>query len=93
MEIPATLLMSSGMHAYVAVKASIHASDSAVFGLNDVEITALTKRFNNHKIDVVNGVLIKAAPIQVINALAELGYKVVSTCGEAEIIWTLQRDI
>lgn len=33
------------------------------------------------------------APLSVINALAELGYKVVCSTGEAEILWTLQREV
>ncbi|KAJ3654748.1 hypothetical protein Zmor_013918 [Zophobas morio] len=93
MEIPASLLMSSGTYAYVAVKASIHAADSAVFGLNEAETVALVKRFDNYKKDVINGILLKAAPMQVVNALGQLGYRVVGTTGEAEIVWTMQRDI
>ncbi|KAK9694630.1 hypothetical protein QE152_g33402 [Popillia japonica] len=93
MDVPASLLMSSGMHAYVAVKASLHASDSSVFGLSEVETNALAKRFNNYRHDIVNGVLIKGHPINVVNALGELGYRVVGTTGEAEVVWTMQRDI
>lgn len=93
MEIPASLLVSSGMYAYVAVKASIHATDSAVFGLNDVELNALVKRFHNYRKDIINGTLLKATPIELINALAEIGYRVVATTGEAEVVWTLQRDV
>lgn len=93
MEVPASLLVSSGMYAYVAVKASIHATDSAVFGLNDVELNALVKRFHNYRKDIINGTLLKAAPIELINALAEIGYRVVATTGEAEVVWTLQRDV
>ena len=85
--------MSSGTYAYVAVKASIHAADSAVFGLNEAETVALVKRFDNYKKDVINGILLKAAPMQVVNALGQLGYRVVGTTGEAEIVWTMQRDI
>lgn len=93
MEIPASLLISSGMHAYVAVKASLHASDSAVFGLNETELNALVKRFHNYRKDIINGILLKATPIEIVNALAELGYRVVATTGEAEVVWTMQRDI
>jgi hypothetical protein len=31
--------------------------------------------------------------IQVINTLSELGYKVVCSTGEAEVVWTLQREV
>lgn len=94
MEIPANILMSSGMYTYVAVKASIHATDSAVFGLNDDEINALSAKYNaSVRKDIVNGILLKAAPITVVNALGQLGYKVVCTTGEAEVIWTMQREL
>lgn len=85
--------MSGGMHAYVAVKASLHASDSSVFGLSDVETNALVKRFHNYRHEIVNGLLIRGNPIDVVNALGELGYRVVGTTGEAEVVWTMQRDI
>lgn len=93
MEIPANILMSSGIYAYVAVKASIHASDSAVFGLSEVEVKALAKRFSDYHRNVINGVLLKASPLDVVNALGQLGYRVVATTGEAETVWTMQRDL
>lgn len=77
----------------MAVKASIHASDSAVFGLNSDEIKALVKRFSDYRKEIINGVLLKACPLDVVNALGQLGYRVVATTGEAEVIWTMQRDI
>lgn len=89
----ASLLESSGTHAYVAVKASIYAEDSAVFGLNEVEKNALVKRFQNYQKPITNGVLIKGPPIDIVNALGELGYRVVASTGEAEILWTMQRDL
>ncbi|XP_018329391.1 uncharacterized protein LOC112903856 [Agrilus planipennis] len=94
MEIPAKIVMSSGTHSYyIAVKASLHSSDTAVFGLNDEEEIALAKRFEDYKKEVINGILLKTPPIDLINALSELGYKVVCTTGEAEIVWTMKRDI
>lgn len=93
MEIPASLLMSSGTFAYVAVKASLHAADCAVFGLNNDEIVALVKRFENYRKDIINGILLKANPIQAVNALGQLGYRVVATTGETEVVWTMQRDL
>jgi hypothetical protein len=32
-------------------------------------------------------------PIAVVNTLSELGYKVVCSTGEAEVVWTLQREV
>lgn len=78
---------------YVAVKGSPFASDTTVFGLGQDEILALSKRFPNSGTDVINGVLIKGPPLNIINALAELGYRVICSTGEAEILWTLQREI
>jgi len=78
---------------YIAVKASLHSTDSSVFGLDPVEISALSKRFPNSQTPVFNGVLIKGNPLQVINLLSELGYRVVCSSGESEIVWTLCRDI
>lgn len=78
---------------YVAVKASLHASDSSVFGLAPEEIIALSKRYPDSNREVINGILIKASPLKVINSLSELGYRVVCSSGEAEIVWTLKRDV
>ncbi|KAM0729309.1 hypothetical protein ACS0PU_004663 [Formica fusca] len=36
--------------------------------------------------------MLKGTPFSVINALAELGYRVICSTGEAEILWTLQRE-
>ncbi|XP_071052570.1 uncharacterized protein [Onthophagus taurus] len=93
MEIPASLLMTSGIHAYVVVKASLQSTNSLVFGLSKVETDALVKKFDNFKEEVMNGCLIRGSPIQVVNALAELGYRVVGTTGDAEVVFTMQRDI
>ncbi|KAK7870508.1 hypothetical protein R5R35_002913 [Gryllus longicercus] len=41
----------------------------------------------------MNGVIIKGAAMDVINSLSELGYHVVCSTGEAEIVWTMQREI
>lgn len=50
-------------HYYIAVKASLHASDTSVFGLEPVEITALFERFPGSSKDIINGVLIKGTNI------------------------------
>ncbi|XP_026487639.1 uncharacterized protein LOC113394516 [Vanessa tameamea] len=78
---------------YIAIKGSLHASDCSVFGLGNEEIKAITKKFPGSGSNVVNGVMIKANVLQAINALCQLGYKIVCSTGEAEITWTLQRDI
>lgn len=78
---------------YIAIKGSLHANDCSVFGLGQEEIKAIVKKFPGSGSNVVNGVTIKSNVLQAINALSQLGYKVISTTGEAEITWTLQRDI
>ncbi|CAH4002311.1 uncharacterized protein LOC125056701 [Pieris napi] len=84
--------MSEDGVVYIAVKGSIHANDCSVFGLGSEEIKALTKKYPGSG-NVVNGVAMKTNVLELINSLSQLGYKVVTSTGEAEIIWTLQRDI
>lgn len=83
---------STGIYAYVAVKASLHGDITSVFGLNQTEVSALSKRFQC-KTEVINGISLKAPPIVIVNALSQLGYKVVTSTGEAEIVWTMQREL
>ncbi|CAH2104640.1 unnamed protein product [Euphydryas editha] len=78
---------------YIAIKGSLHANDSSVFGLRHEEIKAIIQKFPGSGSNVVNGVTIKANALQAINALCQLGYKVICSTGETEITWTLQRDI
>lgn len=78
---------------YVFVKGSLYSPDSAVFGLEVTEIQALAKKFNSPFKEVENGVMFKKSVCEVINALAQLGYRVISTCGETETLFTLQREI
>lgn len=82
-----------GTYFYVAVKGSLHATDSSVFGLSLEESTALAKRFANTSIGIVNGVSIKGPPMAVINSLSQLGYKVICSTGETEVIWTMAREV
>ncbi|XP_050675947.1 uncharacterized protein LOC126972879 isoform X2 [Leptidea sinapis] len=88
----ANIPMSEDGAVYIAIKGSLHANDCSVFGLGVDEITALTKRYPGSGA-VVNGVTMKTNVLQLINSMSQLGYKVVSSTGEAEITWTLQRDI
>ncbi|XP_046803551.1 uncharacterized protein LOC124419137, partial [Lucilia cuprina] len=74
------------------MKVSLDRSCS-VFGLNDTEIQALSKRFENSVKPVVNGVMVSASHLVMLNTLAQLSYKVVYSCGKAETCWTMQREI
>ncbi|XP_063702438.1 uncharacterized protein LOC134832373 [Culicoides brevitarsis] len=77
---------------YVFVRGSIYSDFGSLFGLTQDEITALSTRYNNKVSCVDNGIMIKAPPVDLINSLAQLGYKVVCATGESEITWTLQRE-
>ncbi|XP_046807087.1 uncharacterized protein LOC111684889 [Lucilia cuprina] len=63
-----------------------------IHSLNDTEIQALSKRFENSVKPVVNRVMVSASHLVMLNTLAQLSYKVVC-CGKAEICWTMQREI
>ncbi|XP_059616526.1 uncharacterized protein LOC132261643 [Phlebotomus argentipes] len=91
--VPVPAIQHEGTYTYVAVKGSLYASDSAVFGLSKEEETALANRFATDSDKIVGGVMIKNHPIKVINTLSQLGYKVVSSTGEAEVVWTMQREV
>lgn len=79
---------------YVAVKASLYDRDCSVFGLTQDEQSALHKKFNTvPPREVINGFSLQAPAIQIVNALSELGYRVVSCAGESQLTWTLAREI
>lgn len=77
---------------YVFVRGSVYSDSASLFGLTQDEQQALTTRYNNKVSLVDNGIMIKAPAAVLINSLAQLGYKVVCSTGEAEITWTLQRE-
>lgn len=83
--------LDDGVYVYIAVNASLHANDCTVFGLSPSETRALTSKFSTSGSEIMNGVLLKGHAIAVINALSEIGYKVISTSGETLMTWTLQR--
>lgn len=91
--VPIPILPSEGTYAYVFVKGSLYARDSSIFGCSTDEVQALSKRFQISSIPIDNGVVIKVAPSLIINSLAQLGYKVISSTGEAEVMWTMQREL
>lgn len=91
--IPVPIVTPEDIYTYVAVKGSLHAQDCAIFGLNKEEIAALTKRFTNGSTEIVNGILLKVPPLDGINTLSKLGYKIICSTGDAEIVWTLQREL
>ncbi|XP_017095503.1 uncharacterized protein [Drosophila bipectinata] len=90
--IPVPILQSEGNFAYITVKGSLHDYTCTVFGLNQAEIQALSKRFESVK-PCVNGIMVAVPPMVMLNTLAQLSYKVTCSCGEAEICWTMQREV
>lgn len=79
-------------YVYAFVKGSLYANFTSLFGLAPEEITALSKRYGGATTGIDNGIMIKSSPAELINALAELGYKVICSTGEAEVTWTMQRE-
>lgn len=91
--IPVPIVSQEDIYTYVSIKGSLHDRTCAVFGLNNDEVVALSKRFENGTTQIINGVMINAPPMQLINTLSQLGYKVICSTGEAEIVWTMQREV
>lgn len=81
-----------GTYVYVFVKGSLYANFTSLFGLSEDEAKALSMRYGNLTTAIDNGLMIKSSPAELINALAQLNYKVICSTGEAEITWTLQRE-
>lgn len=82
-----------GIYAYIAIRGILSGDDCCVFGLSLEEQMALQKRFTYSSIEICHGAVIKSNVFQVMNSLSKLGYKVVSSCGEKETVWTMQREI
>ncbi|XP_055375547.1 uncharacterized protein LOC129608213 [Condylostylus longicornis] len=80
------------IYTYICVKGSLHDVNSSIFGLNGEEMSAMSKRFSKGTTEIVNGIMVRGPPIEVINTLSKLGYKVVCSTGEVEIVWTMQRE-
>ncbi|XP_075153374.1 uncharacterized protein LOC142226977 [Haematobia irritans] len=91
--IPVPVVHNEGTYVYITIKGSLHDRSCQIFGLNDTELQALSKRYENSIKPVVNGVMIATSPMHMMNTLAQLGYKVICSSGEAEICWTMQREI
>jgi hypothetical protein len=81
-----------GAYVYIFIKGSLYADFTTVFGLDEHEKQAVSSRFNNSFTQIDNGIMFKASVVQLINALAQLGYKIVCSTGETDVTWTLQRE-
>jgi hypothetical protein len=73
---------------YIAIKGSLHATDCSVFGLEEENVKKLAKKYEV----VINGFSIGENVLHAINSLSRLGYRIVSTTGESEITWTMQKE-
>lgn len=78
---------------YIFIKGSLYSPEVTVFGLESQELQALSNKFQSPCKMIENGVMFKKSACEVINALAQLGYKVISTCGETETLFTMQREV
>merc|ERR1712029_595280 len=92
------------MSSYVAVQGTPRKDNSYVFGLTPKEVRYLRSKFHSSRRpsdpsttppqQPSHGVCVQANPIVVLNALGYIGFKVVSTCGDAECyLWTVERNL
>jgi hypothetical protein len=93
MTVPIPVISNDSLYAYVFVRGSLYANYSAVFGASEAENEALKKRFHFTPAGIENGIELKTPPSKVINALAQLGYRVVCSTGETEVVWSLEREL
>jgi hypothetical protein len=91
--VPIPVMSSDSTFTYVFVRGSLYASYSAVFGASETENEALKKRFQFTPAGIENGIELKTPPSKVINALASLGYRVVASTGETEVVWSMEREL
>lgn len=91
--VPIPVISNDSVYTYAFVRGSLYASYTAVFGASEAENEALKKRFNYTAAGIENGIEIKTAPSKVINSLAQLGYRVVCSTGETEVVWSLEREL
>lgn len=77
---------------YAAIKGFLNADNCLAFGLSLEEERALyAQTQSGSKSQIPNFFRINV--LGAINALSQLGYRVVSTTGESEITWTLMREL
>lgn len=81
-------LMKKEGVAYIAIKGSLHATDCSIFGLDEEEIKGLTKKYEVG----LNGFTIKDNAVHIINSISKFGYRIISSTGESEITWTMQKE-
>lgn len=82
-----------GIYAYISIRGVLSGEDCSVFGLSLEESLALQKRFTFSSMEMMHGHLIKSNVFQVLNSLSKLGYKVICSSGDKDIVWTMQREI
>lgn len=87
------VVQQEGIYTYISIRGVLSGDDCCVFGLSLEESLALQKRFTFSNMEILHGYLIKSNVFQVMNSLSKLGYKVVCSSGEKEIVWTMQREI
>ncbi|XP_059484003.1 ankyrin repeat domain-containing protein 39-like [Neocloeon triangulifer] len=81
--------MAAVITSYVLVKGSVHGSDCTVFGLEPQDEEQLLSQYQSGG-NVMNGKIVKGSTISILNLLARLGFKVISSTGETDTTWTLE---
>lgn len=87
------LAAQEGIYAYISIRGVLSGDDCTVFGVSLEEKLAIEKRFTTSSLPINHGMTIKSNVFQVLNSMSKLGYKVVCSSGDKEIIWTMQREI
>ncbi|XP_043227607.1 uncharacterized protein LOC122384345 isoform X1 [Amphibalanus amphitrite] len=81
---------------YIAVKGSLFAVETYIFGINDSHFTEEAQKLGVTDLTVsqcVNGVILNRDPMYVVNLVARFGYEVIAASGGQECMWTLKRTI
>jgi len=84
------------MHHYIAIKGSLFATETYIFGINEAHFQAEAQRLGVADLTVqpcVNGVILNREPMYVVNLVARFGYDVIAASGGQECMWTLRRRI
>lgn len=87
------VMAQDGIYAYISIRGVLSGDDCTVFGISLEEKLAIEKRFTTSSLPINHGMTIKSNVFQVLNSMSKLGYKVVCSSGDKEIIWTMQREI
>ncbi|XP_037075201.1 uncharacterized protein LOC119096414 isoform X2 [Pollicipes pollicipes] len=81
---------------YIAVKGSLFATETYIFGINDSHFQEEALKLGVTDLTVspcVNGVILNRDPMYVVNLVSRFGYEVIAASGGQECMWTMRRTI